>query len=151
MGRGIDRRPAERPVRVPIAAFDDARGSLGVIETPTLPFPVQRLYFLHGLKAGVMRGRHGHKALRQVMICLAGRVEIAFWDGRERIAMRLETRDEGIYVPAGYWREVMPLEDGSILAVLASDRYDAADYIHDERSYLDFLGYGGDGDEGQPK
>lgn len=129
----------DRPRRVCVSNFIDARGSLGVIEQPTLPFDVKRLYFLHDLEAGVIRGRHAHKALQQVMICLAGAVDVTVWDGQKHDVIRLQSRDEGLYFPAGFWREIMPIADQSILAVLASDPYDETDYIYTEEDYLAYL------------
>lgn len=130
---------ADRPRRIDVSTFVDARGSLGVIQQPTLPFAAQRLYFLYDLKVGVLRGQHAHKALRQVMICLHGAVDVMFWDGTTRETFRLQERHEGLYFPPGFWREITPVQDQSVLAVLASDPYDESDYIYKEADYLAYL------------
>jgi dTDP-4-dehydrorhamnose 3,5-epimerase-like enzyme len=131
--------PTGLPFRLPVKNFIDERGALGVIEPPELPFSVRRFYFLHDMKVGEMRGRHAHIRLEQVMICLAGCVDVTFWDGEDRTVFRLQDRHEGIYVPPGYWREIMPQADQSILAVLASEPYDPDDYIATEDMYVDFI------------
>ena len=129
----------DRPRLVDVPNFIDFRGSIGVIEQPSLPFDVKRLYFLHDMKAGVVRGRHAHLHLQQVMICMAGAVEVTFWDGQANDTFRLDSRDAGLYVPPGFWREIMPLEDGSLLAVLASELYNTDDYIYTPEKYLSYM------------
>lgn len=131
-----------RPRRICVSTFVDDRGSLGVLEKPLLPFDVKRLYFLYDLKSGVVRGRHAHKALHQVMICLHGSVDVSFWDGTTWETITVQDRDEGVYFPPGYWREIVPIQDQSILAVLASDPYDEADYIYSKEDYLAYLAQG---------
>ena len=52
----------------------DDRGSLVALEgEKTVPFTIQRVYYLFGTKLGVSRGFHAHKKLQQVAVCVTGR------------------------------------------------------------------------------
>ena len=132
-------KPDKRPKPINVSVFVDDRGSLGVLDQPLLPFDVKRLYFLYDLKASVMRGRHAHKTLEQVMICLHGSVDVSIWDGTNWEIHRLADRSQGLYFPPGYWREIVPIEDQSVVAVLASQEYDHDDYIMRKNEYLAYL------------
>ena len=85
-----------------------------------------------------MRGVHAHKKLEQVIIAFAGKFKIILDDGQERKIFILDQPNLGLYVAPGIWREVYPLEENGVCAVLASRKYEEDDYIHD---YDDFLMY----------
>ncbi|MDA7715994.1 FdtA/QdtA family cupin domain-containing protein [Pontimonas sp.] len=100
------------------------------------PFSVQRAYFLHRLAEDSKRGSHGHVKLRQLMIAVSGsfRVSITSVHGTE--VFRLSEPTQGLLIPPMTWRDLDEFTSSAICMVLASDRYDEADYI---RNYSDFL------------
>jgi hypothetical protein len=57
-------------------------------------------------------------------------------DGRERRSVRLDSPEKGLYMGPGIWREMSNFSPDAVLMVIASTRYDEADYIRD---YDDFL------------
>ena len=59
-------------------------------------------------------------------------------DGRERRSVRLDSPEKGLYIGRGIWREMSDFSPDAVLMVIASTRYDEADYI---RSYEDFLDF----------
>ena len=70
---------------VSITHSGDDRGNLCVIEGERdADFPIRRVYYIYGTRAGVARGFHAHKALRQLAVCVAGRCTMVLDDGRER-------------------------------------------------------------------
>lgn len=91
------------------------------------------MYWLRGPSAE--RGAHAHRALRQIMICLSGKVQIDFSDGRERLAIELRVND-ALTVEPGLWRDINPLAEGDILLVGASAHFDESDYIRDYEHFL---------------
>tara|TARA_B110000003_G_scaffold256930_1_gene274839 strand:+ start:25933 stop:26340 length:408 start_codon:yes stop_codon:yes gene_type:complete len=122
-----------------IESYDDERGGLSVLEEDGLvPFPIKRLYYLYHTKVNQVRGVHAHKKLEQVIIAFAGKFKIILDDGQERKIFILDQPNLGLYVAPGIWREVYPLEENGVCAVLASRKYEEDDYIHD---YDDFLMY----------
>lgn len=116
--------------------YDDPRGSLSVIDEDALPFPVRRIYYLHGVPLGAIRAEHGHRQLEQVMICMHGRITVTLTDGFEREAHVLQNPSELLHVPRGIWRSARFELPDSVLCVLASRPYEPDDYIHSFEEFL---------------
>ena len=115
---------------------EDRRGKLVSVEgSGDLPFDIARVYYiLPG--DGSARGFHAHKALEQLMICVAGSCRIILDDGRERSEFYLARPDEGLFVGRMTWREMHDFSADAILLVLASERFDEDDYIRDYDEFL---------------
>lgn len=107
-------------------------------ETHDVPFEIKRIYYIHGVPDGSRRGGHAHKALRQILFCPYGSIEIILDDAKERISIMLDSADKGLVIGPGLWREMIWHEENSVLCVAASEYYDEKDYI---RNYEDFLKY----------
>jgi len=124
---------------IPLRTVDDPRGSITIVEgEQDVPFPIERVYHLHGVPAGGSRGGHGHRRLEQLLVAVAGEFDVLLDDGAERRIVRLDDPGTGLYIPPGIWRELEAFAAGSVCLVLASMLYDAADY---ERDYADFLAW----------
>ncbi len=122
-----------------IDSYEDERGGLSVLEeNVNVPFVLKRLYYLYHTKVNQVRGVHAHKKLEQVIIAFSGKFKIILDDGKEKKIFTLDQPNIGLYVSPGIWREVYPLEENGVCAVLASRKYEEEDYIHD---YDDFLMY----------
>lgn len=117
----------------------DDRGMLIALEEEkNIPFGVKRVYFMYDTIAGVHRGKHAHKTLKQVLFCPCGACTISLDDGKETKEVRLDKATEGLLVEACMWREMYDFTPDAVLMVLASDYYDESDYIRD---YDEFLRY----------
>ena len=115
----------------------DDRGSLVALEgEKTVPFTIQRVYYLFGTKLGVSRGFHAHKKLQQVAVCVTGRCRMVLDDGQKREEVWLDSSIKGVSLPPMVWHEMHDFSPDCVLLVLASEHYDEADYI---RSYEEFL------------
>lgn len=115
----------------------DDRGSLVALESAkTVPFVIQRVYYLFGTKLGVARGFHAHQKLQQVAVCVTGRCRMVLEDGRRREEVWLNSPTEGLLIGNMVWREMHDFSPDCVLLVLASEHYDEADYI---RNYEQFL------------
>ena len=122
---------------VPIPQHGDARGQLSVAELGgALPFPVRRVYWIHGTKLGVSRGFHAHKQLRQLCVCVAGSVRIVLFDGRREESVVLDSSAKGLLIGPGLWREMHDFSPDCVLMVFASAEYDEADYIRDRDQFI---------------
>lgn len=122
---------------IPLPRISDDRGSLSFIEPgPVLPFEIRRVYYLYDVPEGRSRGAHGHRRLEQLMVAVSGSVEVECDDGRRRRTFRLDSPDVGLYVCPMIWRDLTGFAAGTVCMVLASERYDEADYF---RNYDDFL------------
>jgi dTDP-4-dehydrorhamnose 3,5-epimerase-like enzyme len=114
--------------------LNKSEGSLCVAEanSESVPFDIKRVYYSYGVEAGIVRGRHAHKTLEQLLICVYGEIEVSMDNGKGEIEnIILNDPSEGLYVGPSIWRTMKWLKSDSILLVLASHHYDPKDYIHD--------------------
>lgn len=125
-----------KPYLVDIRTHLDARGSLSVVENGDLPFPIRRIYYLHGVPLGAKRGEHGHKLLEQLMICMHGVCDVTLNDGQSQDHFTLSSPATALYVPPGMWRSLRFVEPDTVCCVLASRPYEKEDYIYDFEDFL---------------
>ncbi len=115
----------------------DMRGSLSVGEIgKQLPFQPKRYFLVFDVPSVEIRGEHAHKEQHQFLVCVRGSLSVMVDDGRNRDAFVLDRPNLGVHIPPMVWAAQYQYTSDAILLVLASDVYDAADYI---RNYDDFL------------
>lgn len=115
----------------------DDRGMLVALEEfSDIPFCIKRVYYMYDTKEGVVRGKHAHKSLEQILVCTHGSCKILMDNGKEKKIVPLEKPYEGLYVARHVWHDMLDFSPDAVLLVLASDVYDERDYIRD---YDDFL------------
>ena len=119
----------------------DERGQLIAIEELIdIPFKVKRVYYLYDTIADVVRGKHAHKSLEQILICITGKCKVRLDNGLgEKKIVHLEKPYEGLYVPKSFWREMYDFSPDATLLVLASELYEEKDYIRDYDEFLEFV------------
>lgn len=123
---------------IDIRKYTDNRGYLSVIEGGIdIPFEIKRIYYLYMVPEAA-RGAHAHKELQQLMIATSGSVHVTLDDGTEKKTFVLDKPWKGLLVAPGLWRDLDNFAGGTVLLCLASEHYDAADYI---RNYDDFIAY----------
>ncbi len=117
----------------------DIRGSLSVGEFPTdLPFAPKRYFIVFDVPSEQVRGEHAHRTCHQFLICLKGACSVMFDDGERRQEVRLDSRTIGIHIPPAVWAVQYKYSADAMLLVLASEPYEAADYL---RNYDEFLAF----------
>lgn len=113
------------------------KGNITVIEnSKTVPFDVQRVYYLYDIPGGETRGGHAHKGLYQLIVAASGSFNVVLSDGRSTKTITLNRPYQGLFIVPGIWRELDNFSSGSVCLVLASEKYDENDYIRD---YNDFI------------
>ena len=119
-----------------LSSLSDQRGKLTVIEGgETVPFEIQRIFFLHEFKPGSVRGNHA-TLNDQCIILIAGSCRIRIHDGEKETVFFLDEPMHGVYVPSMSWREIYDCDENTILAVLSDKHYDPDDYVRDFEEYL---------------
>lgn len=118
----------------------DERGSLIAIEGNIhIPFDIRRVYYVFGTDKDMVRGKHAHKKLEQVVICLSGSCDFILDNGLKKDTIHLEKPNKGLYIKNAIWREFTNFSPDCVVMVLASERYDEADYIRDYGEFLKMI------------
>lgn len=121
---------------IALPRIHDPRGNLTFIEgNQHIPFEIQRVYYLYDVPGGETRGGHAHKDLQQLIIAASGSFDVVIDDGHERRRHTLNRPNTGLYVPRLVWRELENFSSGSVCLVMASLRYDEADYYRDYQEF----------------
>jgi hypothetical protein len=106
-------------------------GWLTVAEGGSLPFAVQRAYWITEVPTSRVRGRHAHHTLEQVLVAVHGRITLVIKaEGQEAVEFCLDQPTQALYLPPHCWPEIH-FGPGAVLLCLASQPYDPADYIHE--------------------
>jgi hypothetical protein len=115
----------------------DFRGDLTFLEGGIhLPFDIARVYYLYNVPVDAERGGHAHRNLEQVVFALSGSFRMKIDDGETKSEYWLRNPRKGLYISNMIWREMDAFSQGAVCMVLASHRYEEADYY---REYEEFL------------
>ena len=120
---------------IDIPKVHDERGFLAVIEKKTIPFAINRVYYLYDVPNDSYRGGHAHKEQHSVIIALSGSFEVIVDDGKTKKRIMLNKPNQGLCIPTYIWREIENFSSGAVCLVLASTTYNEDEYIRD---YNDF-------------
>ena len=119
----------------------DRKGNISVVENGiTVPFDVKRVYYLYDVPGGESRGSHAHKELSQLIIAASGSFRVTLDDGNVKCSFILNRPYQGLYVKPGIWRDLDDFSSGAVCMVLASEVYQAEDYIRDYQEFLEYRG-----------
>jgi len=122
----------------------DSSGSLIALEglSREVPFEIKRIYYIFDTTPRAVRGKHAHRSLRQVLICLSGSCVVVCDNGEEKTEYHMAWPDKGLLIEGLVWREMRDFSKGTVLLVLASEGYDEADYIRDYGVFLKEIKHG---------
>lgn len=140
--------PAVRGVTLhDLTVAEDLRGQLAAGEFPDqVPFLARRFFVVFDVPGKEVRGEHAHRQCHQFLVCVRGTVSVVADDGRAAVEIELKTPSVGLYLRPMVWAVQFKYSPDAILLVLASDPYDAADYIRNYEEFLSLLA----GDQAAP-
>ena len=119
----------------------DHNGKLVALEkSDDFPFEIKRVYYVWGTSHDTVRGKHAHKNLQQVIICVKGECDFILDDGENRLTVHLDEPSKGLYINNNIWREFTNFSEDCVIVVLASQHYLPEDYIHDYEEFKKFVG-----------
>ncbi|MFO1496447.1 MAG: FdtA/QdtA family cupin domain-containing protein [Lysobacterales bacterium] len=122
---------------VSLPKIADPRGNLSFIEAGRpVPFAIKRSYWIYDVPGGETRGGHAYRSLQECFIALSGSFDVHLDDGERKRRVSLNRSYLGLVVPRLLWRRLDNFSTNAVCLILASDYYDAADYIRD---YAEFL------------
>lgn len=124
---------------IDLRRIHDVRGNLTPIEgSMDIPFDIRRVYYLYDVPGGESRGAHAHKELYQLIVAANGSFSVTLDDGIETRLFNLNRSYYGLLVVPGIWRDLDNFSSGAVLLCLASEHYDATDYIRDYNQFLEY-------------
>ena len=116
--------------------IEDMRGTLSVGEFErSVPFAVKRYFLVYEVPSAEVRGEHAHQRCHQFLIAVRGAVSVMADDGTQRDEFRLDDPTLGLHLPPGIWGVQYRYSADAMLLVLASEHYDASDYIRDYEQF----------------
>lgn len=111
----------------------DEKGYLVPFEQ--LPFPVAHVYCIGPVPENESRGNHAKKNNAQVLVPIGGWAEISLESPEgDLYEFKLQSNDQGLYVPAGYWRSAK-LSANCYLLGLHSMKFSEEDYVRDYEQF----------------
>lgn len=114
---------------------DPTIGFISVAEKDKLTFVPKRVYWTYYTPDDVCRGGHAHWQLEQIMIAVAGKIELTIeMHNGQVFEYVLDSPRQGVFIPKMSWH-TMKYSRNAVQVCIASMEYDEADYI---RSYPDF-------------
>ena len=125
-----------------LVRFDDQRGSIYVLEEPSLPFIVKRFFIT--IHTQGERGSHAHIATKQLLICIKGSVEVHAIGRHVNFELSLNSPDTALYIPPKTWVQLKKITKDSIILVLASEPYEFGDYISNFDKFISIINQGDD-------
>lgn len=115
----------------------DHSGNLVALEKgEEFPFDIKRIYYIWGTEKDVVRGKHAHHKLEQVIVCTSGSCDFILDDGKKRVTVHLDSPSQGLYIKNSTWREFTNFSSDCVVMVLASEHYDERDYIRNYETFL---------------
>ena len=124
---------------VSLPTVQAARGDLTALELPQIvPYEVKRIFLVHHVSDLEIRGEHAHKKCWQFLIAAAGSITVDFTDGKIKETFLLDNPAQGLLIPPLVWgTQYNYSSDGSLL-VLASEKFDPEDYLHNFEEFLEY-------------
>jgi len=90
-----------------------------------------------GVKPPFERGRHAHRETEQLVICVAGSLDIDVSDVETSRSFHLDDPAQGLYIPAMIWIDLYNFTPETVCLVAASTHYDQAKVIRDRDTYCE--------------
>jgi uncharacterized RmlC-like cupin family protein len=85
---------------------------------------------------GETRGGHAFKEQDEFIVALSGSFDVVIDNGKEKKIYSLNRSYYGLYIPAGFWRQMDNFSTNSLAMVLSSTDFYEDDYIRDYNEFL---------------
>lgn len=115
---------------IKLKTISQQRGSLTVIEK-IIPFEIKRVFYIYHVDDSV-RGKHRHHKTKQAAICINGSCTIYNNNGSEEEIFEMDSPEKCLLLEPEDWHSMYNFSKDAVLLVLASEYFDAADYIYEE-------------------
>jgi dTDP-4-dehydrorhamnose 3,5-epimerase-like enzyme len=117
----------------------DALGYLIPLESlKNVPFEIKRAYVIYGIDVKDVRGKHAHKKLHQLLLCVHGRCTVMLESPSGKVRIQLDKPNQAVLIEPMVWHEMQDFSSDCVLLGLADDLYNEKDYIRNYEEYLKF-------------
>lgn len=114
----------------------DERGKLIVVESGmNIPFEIKRVFYMCDSDDTIVRGQHANRKTEFVIINVRGTAKIKVDTGEKQEIINLDKPQIGLYLSSMVWKDMYDFSPDSVLLVLASEHYDAAEYVRDYETF----------------
>lgn len=117
---------------IDLKTHTDKRGNLTVIEK-VIPFDIKRIFYIYGVDDS-KRGGHRHHKTYQAAVCIKGSCTIYNNNGLQENVFELDKPNKCLIIKPEDWHTMYNFSEDAILMVLASEHFEAADYIYEPYS-----------------
>ena len=123
-----------------LKTYSDSRGSLTLVEAgASVPFPIERVFWIYDVPQGAARGFHANKECYEYLVAVSGSVDVVLEDKDGRRQYTLCSKDKGLLVRPETWRELANFSHGAVLLVFASHGYDTSSYINSREEFFEYI------------
>ncbi len=113
------------------------RTQLNIIEVSKhTKFNVKRNYLISNFDNGEIRGHHAHKELHQLLMAVSGSFTIELSNENFKQEFFLDSPNDALYIPPGYWRRLYDFSEDAVCSVLCSHEFFESDYIRDHDEFV---------------
>lgn len=119
----------------------DERGNLVVAEgeSELVPFKMNRIFYIYGSTADVVRGQHANRRTQFILINVSGTSKVRLDNGKEERIVELNKPKMGLFLDTMLWKDMYDFSSDSVLLCIASEHYDGSEYIRDYDEYLKII------------
>jgi dTDP-4-dehydrorhamnose 3,5-epimerase-like enzyme len=126
---------------IEIEELGDERGLLTVIESnKSVPFEINRIFYIYNTISGIRRGFHAHYKTRQALVCVSGNCKVYLDNVKRKTDVLLDSPTKILILEPNDWHEMYDFSSDCVLLVLASHLYDSEDYIRDYDKFIEVYG-----------
>ncbi len=102
---------------VTLPRIERPEGNITAVEAgETVPFALQRVYFVYDIVGGSERGGHAHRTLEQLLVAVSGAFTVVLDDGTGTRRVQLDRAHIGLHMRPMIWRELVGFSSGAALA-----------------------------------
>jgi len=115
---------------------ESSLGYISVAEvSKNIPFEIKRVYWTYYTPNNVIRGKHAHRELQQIIFAVSGEIKLKTEDKYgNKVDFVLNDPKKGLYLPPFVWRDIQ-FSHNAVLLCLASLEYDERDYFRDYKEF----------------
>lgn len=127
---------------IDLSEHGDERGKMVVIDgkDKIIPFTMKRIFYSYATASDGIRGKHANRNSEFVIVCMNGECKVLVKDGKKNEQEYfLSNPAKGLYIPKMLWKEMYDFSPDCVLMCIASEYYDADEYIYDYDEYLEVM------------